>query len=64
MNNKTLLKIRLEMEALISEREGMLALNTYRERRGEAQGYDDGCFYENSEAFTKLVQKLDNIGGN
>lgn len=54
-----LLAIKLEMQALISEREGMLALNAYRERRGEAQGYDDGCFYENGEAFTKLAQKLE-----
>lgn len=38
--------LRAQLEALISEREGMLAANLERQRRGEALAYQESAFTE------------------
>lgn len=38
--------LRAQLEALITEREGMLAANLERQRRGEALAYQESTFTE------------------
>lgn len=54
MDEFRLLDIRLQMEALISEREGMIAENRQREHRGESMAYMEDNFQINAGAFEKL----------
>ncbi|MHB8053646.1 MAG: hypothetical protein ACYDH3_00110 [Candidatus Aminicenantales bacterium] len=51
MSDKSELNRRIELEVLITEREGMLALNTARLHRGEALAY---CY----EAFAEIAEKM------
>jgi hypothetical protein len=46
--------IEIELQALICEREAMLALNADRDRRGLAQAYDETAFYTLADAMRKL----------
>lgn len=46
---------RIELEALISEREAMIALNTFRSARGETIAYDDVHFFENARSIRALA---------
>ena len=41
----------VELQALITEREGMIALNKQREHLGQSMGYDD-------ENFDMLAEKM------
>lgn len=45
---------RIELEALITEREGMKAENQIRTWRGEALAYDEGHFNDLAERMRKL----------
>lgn len=49
------LLVRIQLEAIISEREGMVAENKIRERRGEAMAYDDNQFFANAAAIRALL---------
>lgn len=44
--------VRIQLEARISEREGMIAENKIRESRGEAMAYDDNQFFANAAAIS------------
>lgn len=57
-DERHLLGIRLQMEALISHRESMKALNEFRAMRGEGQAYGDDDFYQNAQAFDVLRASL------
>ena len=50
------LDIRLQMEALITEREGMIALNYLRDKRGESQAYSEEAFQGLITQFNQLVE--------
>jgi len=43
------LHLRADIEALVSEREGMIALNQYRIARGETIAYDEAAFQRNAD---------------
>ena len=58
MMETKMLDIRLQMERLISEREGMKALNEWRARRGESQAYDEEAFMRNGDGFEALARRL------
>jgi hypothetical protein len=49
------LAIRIKLEALISERDGMTAGNEMRKHGGWALAYDDTCFMQNAEDMRKLL---------
>jgi hypothetical protein len=52
------LNIRLQMEALISEREGMIAENKQREHLGQSMAYQEDSFAINRNEFDRLLQAL------
>jgi hypothetical protein len=54
--NAQLLRVRVELEALISERDGMIAENTMRTRNGERLAYGEGNFFQNAEKIRALLQ--------
>jgi hypothetical protein len=58
MNEWQLMNIRLQMEALISEREGMIAENQYRTICGNQIAYTEDSFHLNAEEFHKLIEVL------
>lgn len=58
MTEQELLKIRIEMERLITAREGMIAINQYRVRADLAQAYDEKAFIDLSNDFEKLLLQL------
>lgn len=58
MNESANLEVRILLEALISEREGMVAENKIRESRGYAMAYDDAAFCGNAEGMRKLVSQV------
>jgi len=53
-----ILKIKLEMEALISEREGMIALNKEREINDLSLAYGESAFNDLAIKFSKLALKI------
>ena len=58
--DEKILNIRLQMETLITEREGMIAENQQRIHRGESLGYTEMQFATLSNEFTKLLEVLRN----
>ena len=48
---------RIELEALITEREGMIADNKAREHGGWCQAYTDSAFFELAEKMRALLNK-------
>jgi len=44
----------IELQALICEREGMIALNMDRERRGNAMAYTDDAFFQLADKMRQL----------
>jgi hypothetical protein len=48
---------RIELEALITERGGMIALNTKRVGRGESIAYDDDAFLEVAKKMMSLMDQ-------
>ena len=52
LTEQHLLEFRLKLEALITEREAMVALNQYRLARDETIGYGE-------ESFMDLAKKID-----
>lgn len=59
--DKDLLTIQLEMQMLISEREGMKAENAQREALGMSVAYSAAAFSKNMEGFSALIDKLHGI---
>ena len=51
------METKIELEALITEREGMLAENTHRLTRGEIIAYTDDQFFELAEKMRGLKEK-------
>lgn len=47
--------VRIQLEALVSEREGMKAENMARKSRGEAMAYNDTAFNHNAEDIRALA---------
>ncbi len=62
MDNWQHLRIKLAMEALITERVMMQAANDYRSMRGFAQAYGDESFAKLIDQFNMLNDELRNIG--
>lgn len=58
MDETRLLRIRILMEALVSEREMMRALNEDRAMRGEGQAYGEEAFSANAGEFRQLARTL------
>ncbi len=54
LSESQILEFRLEMESLICEREGMIALNKERERHNDSLAYGE-------DAFVRLAMKFDEI---
>jgi len=50
-----LLRIQCEMQALVSEREGMIAANKVRERGGDALAYGEDAFQRNADSLRYLI---------
>jgi len=50
------LEIRIRLEAFISERCAMLAMNAHREAQGYAQAYGEEAFFENAADMRKLLE--------
>lgn len=50
-------KTRFEMEALITEREGMIAENYQRIHQRESIAYGDNAFNQHAEKFRALIKK-------
>ena len=49
------LNIRCQIEALISRREGMIAENKQRERRGESLAYGEKAFDDLEQSFVSII---------
>lgn len=49
------LVVRIKLEALISERDGMTAANKIREAGGWALAYDDAAFIQNAQDMRALL---------
>lgn len=49
---------RVLLEALVTEREGMLAANVERARRGEAQAYDEAALMELVGRINRLRERF------
>ena len=47
-----------DIQAVVADIEGMKALNTYRESRGETIAYDDSHFLESRRELETIAQKL------
>ena len=58
MDEQHLLSRRLLMEVLITEREGMIALNQQRLITGQSMAYDDVAFAKVQDAMQHLVNVL------
>ena len=56
------LRIRLSMEALITEREMMKAMNEHREMQGLAQAYGEEHFANLITQLNSLTEEIRNIG--
>ena len=54
MNEKDLLFFRQQLEALISEREGMVAANNQRKATGESMAYTDEQFFDNARSIRAI----------
>ncbi len=58
MDNWFELNIRLQMEALVSEREGMIAENQQRIHLEQSMAYQEDSFRLNANQFTHLLELL------
>lgn len=54
MDERDLLFIRIQLEELISEREGMIAENAFRANRGEVLPYTEEAFNVNAMSINAL----------
>ena len=52
------LRLKIKLEALISEREGMLAANKARERRDESAEYGPESFFGNQNSMLELLHEF------
>ncbi len=55
MSESDNLLVRIQLEALISEREGMIAENKQREATGNSMAYNDTAFNYNAEDIRALA---------
>jgi hypothetical protein len=55
------LDIHIRLEALVSERCAMLAMNQYRADQGYAQAYGETSFFENADAMRELCKELRDV---
>jgi len=53
------LHTKIEIEALIAEREGMSAENKQREHLGQSLAYDEGAFQDLAEKMRSLLQYIE-----
>lgn len=56
------LNIKLQMEALISEREGMIAENQQRVHLEQSMAFTEDSFQINASGFTQLLEAIRNDG--
>ncbi len=56
------LNIKLQMEALISEREGMIAENQQRVHLEQSMAFTEDSFQINASGFTRLLEELRSHG--
>ena len=54
MDERDLLFIRVQLEALISERESMIAENQQRVHLGQSVAYDEKSFWDNANSIRAL----------
>jgi len=62
LSEENLLEFRIELEELITEREGMIALNSQRAIQGWFLAYDDVAFSQTQEKMRGLREKLIHLG--
>ena len=55
-NEAEVLRDQIQLQALITEREGMIAENMRRERHQEAMAYDDLSFVQLAEKMRALLE--------
>jgi hypothetical protein len=58
MTEAQILAVRAEIEAAVSQREGMIAENKVREVRREYPAYDECAFGENADTLFSLANLL------
>jgi hypothetical protein len=58
VSEATLLKVRIKLEGLISERQAMIVLNTERESNGHAMAYDEEAFFDIQQRIEELLEEL------
>lgn len=49
---------RIQLEALITEREAMIAENEFRKELGQSQAYSEDCFLILAEKINKLLEAV------
>ena len=62
MTNFQELYYRAQIERLITEREGMIALNKEREHRGESLAYSEDSFQILANQFAEIEESIRNGG--
>ncbi len=58
MDNWHVLNIELQIEMLITEREGMIAANQQRIHRGESLAWEESNFQGLNDQFARLLEDL------
>ena len=58
LSESQILEFRLEMESLISEREGMIALNKERENHGYSLAYGETAFNDLSKKLQEIHNRM------
>ncbi len=62
LNEQILLEMRLELEEIISEREGMIAENMQRQSIDQSIAYHYDSFYENALRLRAIRERLISLG--
>jgi hypothetical protein len=62
MTNFEELIVRTKIEQIVTEREGMIALNKWREMRGESLAYNELAFQEVCQSFAEVEELIRNFG--
>lgn len=62
LSEQTILEFRFELEELITEREGMIALNSERIIHGFTPGYDDTDFFNVQNRMKTIRESLICLG--
>jgi len=62
LSEQQILELRIELEELITEREGMIALNSERTTKGYSLGYGDHAFLDVQNRMKSIRETLIHLG--